>query len=240
MSPEIQNHNAPVDSGGEIFHCTPGITFGVPALIPATTFLPHPGNINAPVPEGFYKHWCWCILQALGPSNIVVFSYPLLCHRQYMACGRCSVSMLITSAIRTPNHRKWYFAAQLDLNDAIGQTQNPGLNQLKSKRSAKRPSHEKSLSTALDHWREAMHNMSQHNRLRQIALYLPCWVKPPRSDSPLNASASSSTARTTTIDPLNARIMLSRSPRACICRRSRSRFTDLSVIRDMNWLMGKS
>ncbi|KIM41511.1 glycosyltransferase family 48 protein [Hebeloma cylindrosporum] len=73
------------------------------------------------------------------------------------------------------NYRKWYFAAQLDLDDAIGQTQNPGLNRLKSKRSAKRPSHEKSLSTALDRWREAMQNMSQYDRLRQIALYLLCW-----------------------------------------------------------------
>ena len=63
------------------------------------------------------------------------------------------------------NYRKWYFAAQLDLDDAIGQTQNPGLNRLKSRCSAKRPSHEKSLSTALDRWREAMHNMSQYDRL---------------------------------------------------------------------------
>ena len=35
--------------------------------------------------------------------------------------------------------------------------------------------HEKSLSTALDRWREGMNNMSQYNRLRQIALYLLCW-----------------------------------------------------------------
>ncbi|KAF8964745.1 1,3-beta-glucan synthase [Flammula alnicola] len=62
-----------------------------------------------------------------------------------------------------------------DLDDAIGQTQNPGLNRLKSKRSAKRPPHEKSLNTALDRWREAMNNMSQYDRLRQIALYLLCW-----------------------------------------------------------------
>ena len=74
------------------------------------------------------------------------------------------------------NYRTWYFAAQLDLDDdAIGQTQNPGLNRLKSKRSAKRPSHEKSLSTALDRCQEAMHNMSQYDRLWQIALYLLCW-----------------------------------------------------------------
>jgi 1,3-beta-glucan synthase len=73
------------------------------------------------------------------------------------------------------NYRKWYFAAQLDLDDAVGQTQNPGLNRLKSKRSAKRSPHEKSLNTALERWREAMNNMSQYDRLRQIALYLLCW-----------------------------------------------------------------
>jgi hypothetical protein len=79
---------------GEIFRSAQGITFGIPALIPATTFMPHPRNINAPVPEGFYKYRCRCILQALGPSNIlVVFYCPLLCHRQYMMCGvRSSVN----------------------------------------------------------------------------------------------------------------------------------------------------
>ncbi|RDB28250.1 1,3-beta-glucan synthase component FKS1 [Hypsizygus marmoreus] len=77
------------------------------------------------------------------------------------------------------NYRKWYFAAQLDLDDAIGQVQNPGLNRLKTKRgkdtkTEKRP-HEKTLNTALERWRLAMHNMSQYDRLRQIALYLLCW-----------------------------------------------------------------
>jgi 1,3-beta-glucan synthase len=66
------------------------------------------------------------------------------------------------------NYRKWYFAAQLDLDDAVGHTQNPGL--LKR---AKRP--EKSLNTALERWREAMNAMSSYDRLRQIALYLLCW-----------------------------------------------------------------
>ncbi|KAF8740913.1 hypothetical protein AX14_006661 [Amanita brunnescens Koide BX004] len=74
------------------------------------------------------------------------------------------------------NYRKWYFAAQLDLDDAIGQTQNPGLNRLKSvKRDAKRPQHEKSLNAALERWRQAMNNMSQYDRVRQLALYLLCW-----------------------------------------------------------------
>ena len=68
------------------------------------------------------------------------------------------------------NYRKWYFAAQLDLDDAVGHTQNPSL--LKR---GKRPQHEKSLNTALERWREAMNTMSQYDRLRQIALYLLCW-----------------------------------------------------------------
>ena len=72
------------------------------------------------------------------------------------------------------NYRKWYFAAQLDLDDAVGQTQNPGLNRLRSTR-GKRPAHEKSLATALERWRQAMNNMSQYDRLRQIALWLLCW-----------------------------------------------------------------
>lgn len=75
------------------------------------------------------------------------------------------------------NYRRWYFAAQLDLDDAIGQSQNPGLNRLKSKRGkvSKQAAHEKSLNQALEVWRLAMHNMSQYDRLRQIALYLLCW-----------------------------------------------------------------
>ncbi|TFK29456.1 1,3-beta-glucan synthase [Coprinopsis marcescibilis] len=74
------------------------------------------------------------------------------------------------------NYRKWYFAAQLDLDDAVGTIQNPGLNRLKSQKgAAKRPATEKSLATALERWRQAMNNMSQYDRLRQVALYLLCW-----------------------------------------------------------------
>jgi len=66
---------------------------------------PTPRNINAPVPEGFYKYRCQCILQALGPSNIlVVFYCPLLCHRQYMMCGvRSSVNnSTLCQCVRSP------------------------------------------------------------------------------------------------------------------------------------------
>ena len=80
------------------------------------------------------------------------------------------------------NYRKWYFAAQLDLDDAVGQYQNPGLQRLRTKSLKKKGgwqrsgnSKEKGLNAALDRWRQAMHNMTQYDRLRQIALYLMCW-----------------------------------------------------------------
>ena len=75
------------------------------------------------------------------------------------------------------NYRKWYFAAQLDLDDAIGQSQNPGLQRLKSvkKKAGPKSGAEKSLESALGRWRQAMNNMSQYDRLRQIALFLLCW-----------------------------------------------------------------
>lgn len=72
------------------------------------------------------------------------------------------------------NYRRWYFAARLDLDDAIGQRQNPGLKLPKSAR-GKRPPLEKSLTLALERWRDAMNAMSQYDRIRQIALYLLCW-----------------------------------------------------------------
>ncbi|PAV18292.1 1,3-beta-glucan synthase [Pyrrhoderma noxium] len=77
------------------------------------------------------------------------------------------------------NYRKWYFAVQLDLDDAVGAAQNPGLQRLRStkrsKRGQSRSAQDKSLNTALDRWRQGMHNMTQYDRLRQIALYLLCW-----------------------------------------------------------------
>ncbi|KAI0696362.1 1,3-beta-glucan synthase [Cytidiella melzeri] len=73
------------------------------------------------------------------------------------------------------NYRKWYFAAQLDLDDAVGQTQNPGLQRLRSVKRGGKNGGPKSLNSALDRWRQAMNNMSQYDRMRQIALYLLCW-----------------------------------------------------------------
>lgn len=74
------------------------------------------------------------------------------------------------------NYRKWYFAAQLNLDDAVGQSQNPGLQRLKSVRGGGgKSAGAKSLDHALNRWRNAMNNMSQYDRLRQLALYLLCW-----------------------------------------------------------------
>ncbi|KAI6167030.1 glycosyltransferase family 48 protein [Pisolithus thermaeus] len=74
------------------------------------------------------------------------------------------------------NYRKWYFAAQLNLDDAVGQSQNPGLQRLKSVRGGSvKTAGSKHLDSALNRWRNAMNNMSQYDRLRQIALYLLCW-----------------------------------------------------------------
>ncbi|KAH7889706.1 glycosyltransferase family 48 protein [Phlebopus sp. FC_14] len=73
------------------------------------------------------------------------------------------------------NYRKWYFAAQLNLDDAVGQSQNPGLQRLKSVKGNTKTAGSKHLDSALNRWRNAMNNMSQYDRLRQIALYLLCW-----------------------------------------------------------------
>lgn len=74
------------------------------------------------------------------------------------------------------NYRKWYFAAQLDLDDAVGHLQNPGIQRLASIRNqGPRTTKVKSLHRATERWCQAMNNMSQYDRLRQIALYLLCW-----------------------------------------------------------------
>ncbi|WFC97626.1 1,3-beta-glucan synthase [Malassezia yamatoensis] len=82
------------------------------------------------------------------------------------------------------NYRKWYFAAQLDLDDAIGKAQNPGLARAasianRSGKSQRRRSavygSSKSLEQARLRWRDAMYRMSDYDRIRQIALYLMCW-----------------------------------------------------------------
>ncbi len=81
------------------------------------------------------------------------------------------------------NYRKWYFAAQLDLDDAVGTAQNPGLNRLKSLKRGPKPTRDgaqrlpsdTSLKGAQTRWRQVMGDMSHYDRLRQVALYLLCW-----------------------------------------------------------------
>ncbi|KAL3426160.1 1,3-beta-glucan synthase component FKS1 [Phlyctema vagabunda] len=92
------------------------------------------------------------------------------------------------------NYRKWYFAAHLDLDDAVGFA-NMNLGKAnrrtrKARRAAKKkaqadPQNEaqtleqlegdNSLEAAEYRWKTRMNRMSQHDRVRQIALYLLCW-----------------------------------------------------------------
>ncbi|TAQ85822.1 hypothetical protein B7494_g5835 [Chlorociboria aeruginascens] len=92
------------------------------------------------------------------------------------------------------NYRKWYFAAHLDLDDAVGFA-NMNLGKAnrrtrKARRAAKKaaqadPQNEaqtleqlegdNSLEAAEYRWKTRMNRMSQHDRVRQVALYLLCW-----------------------------------------------------------------
>ena len=80
------------------------------------------------------------------------------------------------------NYRKWYFASQLDLDDAIGSAQTAGpasrlaRRATRGKKGSKTSTGEpKKLESAASRWRQAMANMSPYDQLRQIALYLLCW-----------------------------------------------------------------
>ncbi|CAJ2508838.1 Uu.00g138640.m01.CDS01 [Anthostomella pinea] len=86
------------------------------------------------------------------------------------------------------NYRKWYFAAHLDLDDAVGFA-NMGKKARKQKKKGKKPKKgeqpedqvledlegDDSLEAAEYRWKTRMNRMSQHDRVRQIALYLMCW-----------------------------------------------------------------
>ncbi|PGH26572.1 1,3-beta-glucan synthase component FKS1 [Polytolypa hystricis UAMH7299] len=92
------------------------------------------------------------------------------------------------------NYRRWYFAAHLDLDDAVGFA-NMNLGKAnrrtrKARKAAKKaaetdPKNEEralealegdnSLEAAEYRWKTRMNRMSQHDRARQIALYLLCW-----------------------------------------------------------------
>ena len=92
------------------------------------------------------------------------------------------------------NYRRWYFAAHLDLDDAVGfanmklgktNRRTRKARKAAKKRAAQNPSNEEqtlealqgdeSLEAAEYRWRSRMNRMSQHDRVRQIALYLLCW-----------------------------------------------------------------
>jgi 1,3-beta-glucan synthase len=92
------------------------------------------------------------------------------------------------------NYRKWYFAAHLDLDDAVGFA-NMTLGKAnrrtrKARKAAKKKADQdpanveatleslegdNSLEAAEYRWKTRMNRMSQHDRVRQIALYLLCW-----------------------------------------------------------------
>ncbi|KAH7349385.1 1,3-beta-glucan synthase component [Plectosphaerella cucumerina] len=84
------------------------------------------------------------------------------------------------------NYRKWYFAAHLDLDDAVGFANMKGKGfRRKAKKSKKDTRSEEeqlaeletdnSLDAAEFRWKTRMNRMSQHDRVRQVALYLLCW-----------------------------------------------------------------
>ncbi|KAF2758287.1 1,3-beta-glucan synthase [Pseudovirgaria hyperparasitica] len=92
------------------------------------------------------------------------------------------------------NYRRWYFAAHLDLDDAVGFA-NMKLGKAdrktrKARAKAKKAAQngeaneeqileafegDNSLEAAEYRWKSRMNRMSQHDRARQIALYLLCW-----------------------------------------------------------------
>ncbi|KAI1314525.1 1,3-beta-D-glucan synthase [Mortierella claussenii] len=79
------------------------------------------------------------------------------------------------------NYRKWYFAAQLDLDDHMGYHSAPGKDKKVNRNSmAPQPgavnieAHE-NLGMAEEHWKARMNQMSHFDRARQVALYLLLW-----------------------------------------------------------------
>lgn len=91
------------------------------------------------------------------------------------------------------NYRKWYFAAHLDLDDSVGfSNMKFGKKNRKAKKAAKKKKGQQqdlqneeatlesmegddSLEAAQYRWKTRMNRMSQHDRVRQVALYLLCW-----------------------------------------------------------------
>ena len=90
------------------------------------------------------------------------------------------------------NYRRWYFAAQLDLDDSVGLA-NVKLGKTNKRTRKARAAAKKarggqnderaledlegdySLEAAEYRWKTKMNQMSQHDRARQLALWLCCW-----------------------------------------------------------------
>ncbi|ORZ11336.1 glucan synthase [Lobosporangium transversale] len=79
------------------------------------------------------------------------------------------------------NYRKWYFAAQLDLDDYMGYHSAPGKNKkidcssmVPQPDAAHVETHD-SLAMAEQQWKARMSRMSHFDRARQVALYLLLW-----------------------------------------------------------------
>ena len=89
------------------------------------------------------------------------------------------------------NYRRWYFAAHLDLDDAVGfanmKLGKASRRTRKARKAAKKNQNadeaqtleamegDNSLEAAEYRWKSRMNKMSQHDRIRQLALYLLCW-----------------------------------------------------------------
>ncbi|KAK2738559.1 1,3-beta-D-glucan synthase [Myotisia sp. PD_48] len=92
------------------------------------------------------------------------------------------------------NYRRWYFAAHLDLDDAVGfanmklgkgsrrtrkarkaAKKNAGADANNEENTLESLEGDNSLEAAEYRWKTRMNRMSQHDRTRQVALYLLCW-----------------------------------------------------------------
>lgn len=90
------------------------------------------------------------------------------------------------------NYRKWYFAAQLDMDETVGfanmKLGKTSRRAQKARNAAKKNKSPEDVAKALEEldddntleaaeyrWKSKMNKMSQHERVRQIALYLLCW-----------------------------------------------------------------
>ncbi|PNS21328.1 1,3-beta-glucan synthase component FKS1 [Sphaceloma murrayae] len=89
------------------------------------------------------------------------------------------------------NYRRWYFAAHLDLDDAVGfanmKLGKANRRTRKARKAAKKANAQNeeqtlesmegdnSLEAAEYRWKSRMNKMSQHDRIRQLALFLLCW-----------------------------------------------------------------